>query len=99
MNAIRRFEDRTIGTACERAGHTQETCSGRAVTPARAVVWTVRFICCGREDGEQTFATWAEANQAREQYTSGTGVHPNGYSAHATEPGHKRAAIVYRAGS
>jgi len=58
--------------------------------------WRVRMICCGNDAGTREFPTWEAADKFREEYTSGYGVHPNGYSApkHAGE--HKRAAIVER---
>lgn len=55
--------------------------------------WRLRLICCGRDEGSVRFQTSEEADAFRESYTSGPGVHPNGYSAHETETGHKRAAI------
>lgn len=57
-------------------------------------VWTVRLICCGREDGSVATDTWEQADTLREEYTSGLGVHPAGYSAPVGAQGHRRAAII-----
>lgn len=62
------------------------TCGGK---PFR-----LRFICCGREDGSQWFATTEDAEAFREPYTSGTAVAEHGYSAGPEEWGHRRAAIL-----
>lgn len=51
--------------------------------------WRLRLVCCGRDDGIETFDTWDAADDFREAYTSGPGVAPNG--------GHDRAAILERA--
>lgn len=56
--------------------------------------WRVVLTCCGRSDGFLMARTWEDADRIRENYTSGPGVHPNGYSAPEREPGHKRSAIV-----
>jgi len=58
--------------------------------------WLLKLICCGRDDGEEQFATWEEADRFREASTSGEGIAEHGYSAQADEPGHRRAAILYR---
>lgn len=47
--------------------------------------WTLRLICCGRDDGTECFDTWNEADAFRESYTTGPGVGPDG---------HDRAAIL-----
>jgi hypothetical protein len=51
--------------------------------------WEVTFICCGREDGKQRFATYEEASARRDFYMSGPGV-----STKPGEPGHDRSAII-----
>ena len=59
--------------------------------------WRLDFICCGREDGHKTFATYEEADAFRDGYTSGPGVDHRGYG--TTEPsGHQRAAILTQTG-
>ena len=66
-------------------------------SPALAVepmAFSVRCICCGLEDGRFFFPTWKDADDFRNSYTSGISVHPNGYSTHPSEPGHRRAAII-----
>ena len=67
--------------------------------------WTLRFICCGNEDGIESFRTWEEADAFREDYT-GLGqsvdtasIAPHGFSAPIYEPGHRRAAILERRGA
>lgn len=49
--------------------------------------WRLRLVCCGRDDGEEFFATWEEADSFRQSYTSGPGVGMGG---------HDRAAILER---
>ena len=56
--------------------------------------WVCQLICCGYDDGIVRCASWEDADRMREDYTSGAGVHPNGYSAPAYEGGHRRAVIV-----
>lgn len=51
--------------------------------------WVVRLICCGRDAGEERFASWAEADTFRNSYTSGPGVRGP-----AGESGHERAGII-----
>lgn len=58
--------------------------------------WTVKLTCCGRDDGEFHADTWEEADAFRESYTSGAGVAEHGYSAHASEPGHRRSGVIER---
>ena len=72
---------------------TKQSCS-RTQFAAR---WIVRLICCGRDDGEERFATWEEADRFRESYTDKVGVAPHGYSADESESGHRRAGIIRRA--
>lgn len=48
--------------------------------------WRVLLTCCGRENGHEDFATWADADALRESYLSGPGVAPEG--------GHVRSAII-----
>jgi hypothetical protein len=55
------------------------------------VVWRVRLICCGRDDGEIWRDTWEEADQFRQDYTSGAGV---GDPQRPWHGGHIRAGIV-----
>lgn len=55
--------------------------------------WRLKLICCGRDDGTETFATREQADAFREAYTSGPSVDPHGYSA-AYPNGHQRAAIL-----
>lgn len=55
--------------------------------------WRLRLMCCGRDEGEQRFATGIEADGYRDGYISGPAVAEHGYSSHAGEPGHRRAAI------
>lgn len=76
---------------------------GEAILPratpsdANGESWEVRFICCGRDDGNTIVNSYAEADAIREAYTSGVGVNPHGYSeAHKHDGGHQRAAIVSR---
>ncbi len=38
-----------------------------------SVPFTLRFICCGREDGTATRSTWDEAEALRESYISAEG--------------------------
>lgn len=57
------------------------------------MTWQLRFICCGRDEGTQTFDTWDEADAFRESYTSGVGVDGHGYSGDGWK-GHQRAAIL-----
>ena len=60
-------------------------------------LWIVRLTCCGRDDGTYTRATtYEEAASFRESYTSGAGVHPNGYSAPEHASGHRRSAVIER---
>ena len=62
---------------------------------AASMLWVVRLTCCGHDEGVYTRAsTWEEADAFREAYTSGAGVHPNGYSAPEHSPGHKRSAVI-----
>ena len=59
--------------------------------------WEVRFICCGRDDGNTIVNSYTEADAIRESYTSGVGVNPHGYSeAHKHDGGHQRVAVVSR---
>jgi hypothetical protein len=68
-----------------------------AATPGgQGDAWRVSFTCCGRDGGHVVAPTWVEADAAREAYTSGAGVHPNGYSAPDYETGHRRSATVTR---
>lgn len=46
------------------------------------VLFTVRYICCGRDAGMGTFHTWHLADEARNEWVSDQG------------DGHKRDAIV-----
>lgn len=62
------------------------------------MTWTLKLICCGRDDGSVTFQTWEEADDFREAYTSGYAVDPHGYSGTGTS-GHQRAAILTEAHS
>ncbi len=56
--------------------------------------WTVKLVCCGRDDGEYIAKSWEEASSFRESYTSGEAVNEQGYSATEHSPGHKRAGII-----
>lgn len=47
--------------------------------------WELQLICCGRDDGTETFDTWEAADAFRESYTSGPGVGGSG---------HERAAVL-----
>lgn len=52
--------------------------------------FTLKLICCGREDGPAPLPmSWEEANAFREKYTSGPGVATSEH-----EPGHARIAII-----
>lgn len=42
--------------------------------------WIVQLTCCGRDDGTYATATWAAADEFREQYLNAGG--------------HKRSAII-----
>lgn len=55
--------------------------------------WRVDFICCGRDDGHEWYESWAEADAARNAYTTGPAVYQSGTPIHQ---GHERAAIVSR---
>lgn len=72
----------------------------RAATPHNqpaAVIWRIRLICCGHDDGDVFRDTWEQANEFRQDYTYGTGVrHFNGRH---WEPGHDRAGIIECIGS
>ena len=57
-------------------------------------IWKVILTCCGRESGEEFFSSWEEANKFREDYTGGFAANKHGYSAHPSESGHRRSAIV-----
>lgn len=48
--------------------------------------WLVRKICCGRDDGEAEFASWAEADRFREAYVDSARI-----------ADHERSAIVQAA--
>lgn len=52
---------------------------------AEAKRWRLRLICCGHDDGTETFDTWDQADAFRESYTSGEGV---------GDGGHDRAAVI-----
>ena len=54
----------------------------------------MELTCCGRDNGVEIFSSWEEADKFRESYTSGVAVNPHGYSAHPTEAGHKRSAVI-----
>ncbi len=56
--------------------------------------WRVDLSCCGRDGGTYFFPTWEEADAFRNSYTSGPGVNPQGYSAHDSADGHRRAGII-----
>ena len=56
--------------------------------------WRVRLTCCGRDEGVIQTHTWEEADALREGYTSGPGVHPQGYSAPPHSDGHRRSAVI-----
>ena len=51
----------------------------------------------GRDAGVERFATWDDADAFRESWTSGAGVHPQGYSAPPFAPGHKRSGVISKA--
>jgi hypothetical protein len=53
--------------------------------------WTLRLICCGRDAGTESFATWDEADAFRESYCTGPGVLDPG---HPQRGGHDRAAVL-----
>lgn len=55
------------------------------------LMWTVRMICCGRDYGSQSFATWNEAEAFREAYISGPGVNDTKVE-HAS--GHIRSGVI-----
>ena len=59
-------------------------------------LWICRLVCCGHDDGTVRCESWKQADALREAYTSGVGVAPHGYSAPASEGGHRRAVIVMR---
>lgn len=58
------------------------------------VIWRVRLICCGRDAGDILRDTWEEADQFRQDYTSGAGVRGPGWPF----GGHDRAGIIERIG-
>lgn len=60
------------------------------------MIWRLRLICCGRDDGDQFFDDWQQADQFRNEYSSGTGA--TTYSARPFEGGHRRAGIIERIG-
>ena len=65
-------------------------------TESTVAAWRVRLICCGRDAGDVMRDTWEEADQFRQDFTSGAGVrHFNG---RYWVSGHDRAGIVERIG-
>lgn len=50
--------------------------------------WSVRLVCCGRDEGRQGTLTWSSADEFRESYLSGYAVYPD------SEWGHRRSAII-----
>lgn len=76
-----------------------KTSSNDSLTAPENQPWRVQLTCCGRDDGHMSFATWQEAEDFREAYTSGVGVHPNGYSASIHADGHKRSGVIVRSPS
>lgn len=56
-----------------------------AVSGETAARWRLRLICCGRDDGTETFDAWEDADAFRESYTTGPGVGLDD---------HDRAAII-----
>jgi hypothetical protein len=63
---------------------------------AEDVIWRVRLICCGRDDGDIFRSTWQEADQFRQSYTSGTGVRH--FDGRGWRSGHDRAGIIEQIG-
>jgi hypothetical protein len=61
--------------------------------------FTLQLICCGRDDGRQTFGTWEDAQDFRESYTTRGAVCEKGYGCGQLKcgNGHHRAAIIQRA--
>lgn len=59
--------------------------------------WKVALTCCGHADGVVSAETWEEADKIRNAYTSGVGVNEHGYSAHESESGHRRSAVIEHA--
>lgn len=45
-------------------------------------MWALRLICCGRDDGQEVFWTWTDADEFRVAYCNADG--------------HDRAAILAR---
>jgi hypothetical protein len=60
------------------------------------MIWRVRLICCGRDDGDIFRETWKEADEFRNSYTSGPGVRH--FDGRAWRDGHDRAGIIERIG-
>ena len=60
--------------------------------------WVVSLTCCGRDDGIYRAASWQEADNFRDDYTSGTAVDPHGYSGSGYN-GHRRSAVISRTGA
>ena len=59
------------------------------------MIWRVRLICCGRDDGDVFRDTWGEADEFRQAYISGPGVYD------PRKPhigGCRRAGIIERVG-
>jgi hypothetical protein len=65
------------------------------MTETETVIWRVRLICCGRDAGDILRDTWKEADQFRQDYTSGAGV---GTPLKPWLGGHIRAGIIERIG-
>lgn len=89
--------DPTSGIAWKTRQNTFDRCADElekalADPPVRAFV--VSLTCCGRDAGSVEFPTWEQADAFREAYTSGEGVHPQGYSAPEHAPGHKRSGVI-----
>lgn len=55
--------------------------------------WLVELTCCGRDDGNYFTHSWADADAARECYTSGTTARPYG---RPDLRGHERSGVVKR---
>jgi len=61
-----------------------------------SAIWRVRLICCGRDDGDIFRDTWDEADEFRQQYTSGAGVR---HFDRIWHDGHDRAGIIEAIGA
>lgn len=59
----------------------------------RRATFSVRLICCGRDDGSVTFENYEAAEAFRESYLTGAGVAEH----QLWETGHRRAAIIEQA--